>query len=224
MKKTDDKLSDVKRCEVPSDTLIPLYNFIVKRNNRPEFKWHDGGRYLELDRKTEVGDCATRAISIALHRPYKEVYDVINYFCKIKKRQYKNGKRIKSGSRMESANCGIFKKTFLKVIDFYRETGFIINWTPTKFVGEPTKVHFNSDELPRKGRFILNLSMHYTAYINGTVYDLYMDDRKGTRMVYGYWEIRNIPNQYDMHLKPRNEKRYTIQESCDLGDLLAKHK
>ena len=64
-----------------------------------------------------------------------------------------------------------------------------------------------------------------TVYIDSYLWDdLYMDDRKVTRMVYGYWEIRNIPNQYDMHLKPRNEKRYTIQERCDLGDLLAKHK
>jgi hypothetical protein len=54
------------------------------------------------------------------------------------------------------------------------------------FIGQGCKVHLREGELPM-GRLVVNLSKHFTAVIDGVVYDTHDPTRDGTRCVYGYW-------------------------------------
>ena len=142
------------------------------RNN---FIFNDGGRAF-ANYKGFTGDCGVRALSICLQKPYKEVYNKVNEFCKLEK----PSKRRRGVS---SARTGIHTRTFHKIANYY---GF--KWKPTMGIGTGCKVHLKADELP-KGRIICNVSKHFVAVINGVINDTYDCSRDGTRCVYGYWYI-----------------------------------
>ena len=125
--------------------------------------------------KGHAGDCVVRAIAIATHTPYQEVYDDLNT---IAKHEHK-GKRKRGKS--SSAN-GVFRYTY----DTYlKSIGW--TWTPTMFVGQGCKVHLRTEELP-SGWLIVSVSRHMTTVCNGAIYDTHNPERGGNRCVYGYWK------------------------------------
>lgn len=138
-----------------------------------KWEYDDGGR-AEAGFKGTTGDCVCRSIAIAVQRPYKEVYDLINQYGK----QERTGKRKKGKS---NARTGVYKTTIKKVMEHY---GW--QWTPTMQIGSGCTVHLRDGELPM-GRLVVNVSKHMTAVIDGVLHDIYDCSRDGTRCVYGYW-------------------------------------
>jgi hypothetical protein len=82
-----------------------------------------------------------------------------------------------------TADHGIFTESAL-FKRYMASLGFV--WTPTMTIGSGCRVHLRPGELP-KGRLIVRVTKHYTAVIDGTVYDVSDPCRGGTRCVYGYW-------------------------------------
>ena len=150
-----------------------------------DWVFNDGGR-AEAGFKGHTGDCVCRAIAIAVERPYKEVYDLINEFGKAEHTTRK--KKSKSNAR-----TGVYRQCEKKVMAHY---GW--KWVPTMFVGQGCKVHLREDELP-KGRLVVALSRHCTAVIDGVINDTYDPNNRGIwvdgygnnittdRCVYGYF-------------------------------------
>jgi len=137
------------------------------------FKYNDGGR-AAAGYKGQTGDCAVRAISIAMMRPYDEVYDEMNEFLNT----VTYSKRMRGASSSREGVHGKFFKEYMLARGW--------NWIPTMGIGTGCRVHLKSDELP-KGRIICNVSRHYVAVIDGIINDTYDCSREGTRCVYGYW-------------------------------------
>ena len=134
----------------------------------------DGGR-ADAGFNGKTGDCVCRAISIALERPYREVYDLINALAKSER----TGKR-KTGT--SSARSGVYKGTIKKVMKHY---GWV--FTPTMKIGSGCTVHLRDGEVPMTGRYVISLSKHYTSLVDGEVHDIYDPSRGGDRCVYGIW-------------------------------------
>lgn len=139
-----------------------------------DFVEDDGGRAV-AGYTGDTGDCLVRAICIIDEKPYKEVYDLVNEFCK----DERNSKRR---SRRSNARTGVHKATAKRIL---HSLGF--NWTPTMFIGSGCKIHLKAEELPT-GKLIAVVSKHWTAVIDGTIHDTYDPSRVGTRCVYGYWK------------------------------------
>lgn len=140
------------------------------------WQYDDGGRLAEAGFAVLApGDCATRAIAIATGMPYREVYDEINRLAKAHERK---GTRKRG---ISNARTGVYRATMHR---FMERIGW--EWTPTMSIGSGCTVHVRADELPG-GTLVLNLSKHYSAMINGVVYDTHDPTRDGTRCVYGYW-------------------------------------
>lgn len=139
--------------------------------------YNDGGRYAE-GFKGQAGDCLCRSIAIVLDRSYSEIYDIINEFGRLERKS----KRRKSGK--STARGGVYKATASKVL---AHLGLV--WTPTMSIGSGCQVHMRENELPSKGRLVVSLSQHYTAVIDGEIYDTHDPSRNGTRCVYGYWTM-----------------------------------
>ena len=137
-----------------------------------EYIYNDGGR-AGAGYKGDAGDCAVRAIAIASGKPYQEIYDAINLLAKSEHR----GKR-KHG--ISNARTGVYSQTIRKYLS---SIGF--EWTPTMAIGQGCKVHLRASELPA-GRLVVNVSKHYTAVVDGVIYDTHNPARGGTRCVYGY--------------------------------------
>jgi len=150
----------------------------------------DGGR-KEAGFKGRAGDCVARAIAIAAGLPYIQVYDRLSLGTahqRVSKRTPKRGKSASGG-----INTG--RKWFK---DYMHELGF--TWVPTMAIGSGCKVHLAEGELPN-GRLIVSLSKHYSAVIDGVIYDTHDPRREdswlidpsgrsvkvGGRCVYGYW-------------------------------------
>ena len=135
---------------------------------------HDDGGRSAAGYKGDTSDCVTRAIAIALERPYQDVYDSINLFSKSEH----TSKRRRGRS---SARTGVYKNTYHR---YLISQG--MKWVPTMFIGSGCKVHLREDELP-KGRIIVSLSRHLAAVIDGVLHDIKDCSRQGTRCVYGYF-------------------------------------
>lgn len=150
-----------------------------------EWIYDDGGR-AEAGFKGRTGDCVCRAFAIALERPYKEVYDLINELAKGERK----GKRKRGVS---SARTGVYNQTIRKVAEHYGMT-----WHPTMQIGQGCKVHLRANELPA-GRIVVRLSRHEVAVIDGVIHDTYDPNDRGCsvdgygndittdRCVYGYY-------------------------------------
>jgi len=138
-------------------------------------KWvyDDGGR-AKAGYKGTAGDCAVRAIAIVTGKPYQEVYDTIIEFAKSER----TGKRKRGKS---NPRTGVYRRTIHRYL-----TSLGLIWTPTMLIGSGCKVHLKPEELPM-GKLIVNVSKHYTAVIDGIIYDLYDPSRNETRCVYGYY-------------------------------------
>lgn len=140
--------------------------------------YNDGGR-AAAGFKGVTRDCVCRAIAIACERPYQEVYDVLNERAKVY-RDKENAKG-KGRTRTTSARTGIPRAVYEPLL---REWGW--EWKPTMLFGQGCKVHLKESELPG-GRIIVSLSRHLATVIDGVLHDTYIEDRDGTRCVYGYF-------------------------------------
>lgn len=142
----------------------------------------DGGR-AAAGYKGKAGDCVCRSVAIAAQLPYQEVYDIL---AEGNANQRKSKHPTRKADYHKTAREGIWtrRKWFR---DYMVSLGF--KWTPTMFIGSGCKVHLRQDELP-PGRLIVALSSHYCAVIDGVVHDTYLEDRGGTRCVYGYWKLK----------------------------------
>lgn len=133
----------------------------------PPFVFDDGGREAAGFRGT-AGDCFTRAVAIVTGRPYRQVYDEVNRLA---------GRAV--------ARTGVPKWV---EVHYLRDTiGGV--WTAKMGIGTGCTVHVRKGEVPETGRYLLALSKHWTALVDGTVYDRYDPSRDGTRCVYGWWGI-----------------------------------
>lgn len=128
-----------------------------------KFVFDDGGRskYFKAE---NVGDCAIRAIAIAMEKDYLEVYEAL--------------KKLNGG---KSCRNGTPKKVDKEYI---RSQGW--KWQPCMTIGQGCKVHLNENELPN-GTLIVQVSKHLVCVKDGVIYDTYDCSRNGTRCVYGYW-------------------------------------
>lgn len=144
------------------------------------FHYNDGGRKAAGFRG-EAGDCVTRAIAIAMQRPYVDVYAAINEAAKDER--YRGGKvaLMAATGRGSSARKGVLKDTWKRLL---RQSGWV--WTPTMSIGSGCRVHLRSEELPT-GRLIVSCSRHLVAVIDGVIHDTHDSTRGGKRCVYGYW-------------------------------------
>ncbi len=140
-------------------------------------KWvyDDGGRQA-AGFKGNAGDCVVRAVTIASEFPYMEVYRALSNGCKTQR-------RTKRSSPHSSARDGVnTKRKWFK--DYMASIGFV--WKPTMHIGSGCKVHLHDGELPN-GRLVVAVSKHYTAVIDGVIYDTHDPQREQGRCVYGYW-------------------------------------
>jgi len=140
------------------------------------FQYNDGGRSA-AGYQGNTGDCVCRAIAIATGAPYARVYELINELAKSERK----GKRKRG---ISSACKGVYKTTQKKIMDRIGAT-----WTPLMGIGTGCRVHVRADELPSQGKYILSLSGHLAAWIDGVLHDTHDCSRHGTRCVYGYWEV-----------------------------------
>jgi hypothetical protein len=139
----------------------------------------DGGR-AAAGFKGTARDCVTRSIAIVAQLPYADVYAEL-----AKQTGSQRPDRITGKKRPASARNGInTKRKWFK--DYMASLGF--KWTPTMAIGQGCKVHLVANELP-PGRLIVAVSRHYTAVIDGVIYDNHDPSRDGSRCVYGYWSL-----------------------------------
>jgi len=137
-----------------------------------QFIYDDGGRE-KADYKGSAGDCTTRAIAIAIRKPYQEVYDALNAVVRSKRQT-----KLMRGSSARTGIPKMITKEYLKSLGW--------TWVPTMQIAQGCKVHLKADELPG-GRLIVKVSGHITVMIDGVIHDTYDPSRDGTRCVYGYW-------------------------------------
>lgn len=141
-----------------------------------EYIYNDGGR-KEAGYKGEASDCGVRAIAIVTNQSYQKVYNDLHECTKkyVKKHWSKRRKN-------NTPNNGLWKGV---VSDYLSSLG--MEWIPTMFIGKGCKVHLKKSELPN-GRIVVCVSKHFTAVIDGVIYDTYDCSRGGTRCVYGYYK------------------------------------
>jgi len=149
-----------------------------------QWVFNDGGR-ADAGYKGLTGDCGTRAIAIAAEIPYQEVYDLMKEFAK---RERPRGRTPRSHPR-----TGIKPKTLGRILE-----GLGFEWVACMGIGTGCKVHLHDGELPM-GRLVVRVSKHYTAVIDGVIYDTFDPQREthwidrygnisiSRRCVYGYW-------------------------------------
>ena len=157
---------------------------------------HDDGGRSDSGYKGQTGDCVTRAIAIATEQNYKTVYKALTHLSKqhkLNKNDFvaKQMRKAKSGSLWSSSvRYGGHKKVYKPYLE---SIGW--EWIPIMKIGSGCKIHLREDELPETGRYILKLSRHLTAYVDGILYDTYDCSRWGSRCVYGYF--RNTLGNYE---------------------------
>ena len=141
------------------------------------FKRDDGGR--SAAGFAPSSDCVARAISIASRRPYIEI--------RAELAALNAGMRKTKGRKtagINSAAHGIYTAT-VPFKRYMAEQGF--EWTPTMGIGTGCQVHLRMGEIPM-GRLVVAVSRHYTAVIDGVLWDTGDVCRGGTRCVYGIWK------------------------------------
>lgn len=139
------------------------------------FTKDDGGREAAGFRGS-AGDCVARSIAIATRRPYAEVYDALA--------DGTGRQRASPGRdrRPRSAANGIdTKRAWFR--DYMTSLGF--SWEPTMQIGSGCLVHLAIGEVPNRGRLVVCVSRHYTAVVDGVIFDTSNPSRDGTRCVYG---------------------------------------
>lgn len=126
-----------------------------------KFILHDGGR-AAAGFAGKAGDCVARAVAIATQQPYAEVYKALAGV----NAEFR-GKHRKAAKR--SARNGIFTQS-VAFKRYMKSLGW--KFVATMGIGTGCRVHLHEGELPM-GRLIVSLSRHYTAVIDGDIYDTY---------------------------------------------------
>jgi len=125
------------------------------------YQYNDGGRSKYF--KGKAGDCAARAMAIALEVDYKDAY---NELAKA---------NAKGRGGQKSARNGIYKEDFNRVLEAH---GWVWVAAP-KFEGRKAYVQ----DMP-SGRVIARMARHFVAVIDGVANDTFNSTSK---MIYGYW-------------------------------------
>lgn len=186
-----------------------------------KFTYNDGGR-SNYFKANNVGDCVTRAISIATGKDYKEVYDALNQMAK-----RESVKRHRGHKRSQSRN-GVFKETWKR---YLAQLGWV--HVSTCAIGSrEDKVKFVDGALPEKGTYIVQLSRHLTCLIDGVINDTYDCSKKSyfdeygdlitndERCVYGYWRAPNaeeIAMQEQAQQEQQEYKDFVANEKAELA-------
>jgi hypothetical protein len=140
------------------------------------FQYNDGGR-TAAGYKGHTDDCVCRAICVTTGADYTKVYEMINELAKSERK----GKRKRG---ISSARGGVYKTTQKKMMERIGA-----RWKSLMGIGTGCTVHVRADELPPTGKYILQLSGHWAAWIDGVLHDTHDCSRNGTRCVYGYWQV-----------------------------------
>jgi hypothetical protein len=119
--------------------------------------YDDGGR-AAAGFKGEANDCVVRSASIVTGRSYRRVWEDIA--------------KLKGGNPDRS--------TEIEVVTEYLAT------LGLKKIHPETRA-LKLSELSKTGRFIVALSNHATAVIDGTIRDIWHPNQSGRRYVYRYW-------------------------------------
>jgi hypothetical protein len=139
----------------------------------------DGGR-AAAGYKGSTGDCVCRGIAIVTGLEYQTVYDLII--------EYAARERPSSRKARSHPRTGVHKATIRRIM---ADLGW--EWVPTMQIGSGTTVHVRPGELPESGRYLLNLSRHNCALVDGVIRDNHDPSRDGTRAVYGFWRLPDTP-------------------------------
>jgi len=126
------------------------------------FEYNDGGRAAS-GRKGTTGDCAVRAMAIALGLDYDACYKEL-------------AQANKDNGRAKSVRHGVMKDVFSAVL---KRHGWVWHSAP-KFEGRKARCSDMPD-----GMVIVRMSRHFAAVSYRTVNDIF-DSRE--KMVYGYWQ------------------------------------
>jgi hypothetical protein len=140
----------------------------------------DGGR-RDAGFTGKAGDCVTRSIAIVTSAPYIKIYNELSDL----NAQMRKTKRRVPTTGQRTASHGVYTSSKL-FKDYMNRQGF--EWTPTMSIGSGCRVHLRDGELPR-GRLVVAVSRHYTAIVDGVLFDTHDCSRGGTRCVYGYWRL-----------------------------------
>jgi hypothetical protein len=143
---------------------------------KPPYQYNDGGRTAQ-GYKGHTGDCVARSVAIATGSNYTDIYEIINKLALSERK----GKRKRG---ISSARTGVYKNTIKKLMNHIGA-----EWTPIMGIGTGCTVHLCEDELPKKGRYVLSVSKHLCAWIDGVLHDTHDCSREGKRCVYGYWKL-----------------------------------
>ena len=126
-----------------------------------DFIYNDGGR-IASGRRGVAGDCAVRAMAIALELDYDACYKEI-------------AQANKDNGRAKSVRNGVMKDVYSAVLKHH---GWV--WHPApKF----KHVKARAEDMP-DGVVIARQARHFVAVIDGAVQDIWNSSQK---MVYGYW-------------------------------------
>ena len=139
----------------------------------------DGGR-AAAGYKGKAGDCVARSIAIASGHPYDEVYEYLSRGTGDQRATSRTGRRPATAARGINTGRKWFK-------DYMTELGF--EWIPTMHIGSGCQVHLRRYELPM-GRLVVSISRHFTAVVDGVVFDTHDPTRNGTRCVYGFYRLK----------------------------------
>lgn len=151
------------------------------------FRWDDGGRADAGFTGKNAGDCVTRAIAIVGQLPYLDVYRALHeraraWYQTSRSRHARDirAKGAAAVSRRSSPRDGMIGEVWKPYL-------YDLGWTSeaTMTVGSVLRVHPRHGEVPEVGRYILQLSHHLTAVVDGTLHDLSPVDRD--RCVYSIW-------------------------------------
>lgn len=125
------------------------------------YTYNDGGRAAS-GRKGTTGDCAVRAMAIALNLDYDDCYKEL-------------AQANKENGRAKSVRHGVMKDVYQAVLARYDWI-----WMPApKFDGRKARC----SDMPA-GTVIARQSRHFVAVVDGVPQDIFNSSDK---MVYGYW-------------------------------------
>lgn len=136
---------------------------------------HDGGREAAGYRGA-AGDCVTRSICVVTGLPYKQVYGAMRRLAKFER----EGDRLKGWWRSHPRKGIDTRRAWF--VRYMGRLGF--EWVPM-----PVGTMLVQDTFG-KGVYVVSLCKHYTAVVDGIIYDTYNPSRGKKRRVYGYWRRR----------------------------------
>lgn len=145
----------------------------------------DGGRafhgFGEGNRGRGRGDCVARAIAIATGQPYDQVWHGLHArMDALPPRRIRRPQGTIQLKVWGDPDRGVPRTAYQP---YLQSLGWA--WHPLMHIGQGCTVHLDTDELPASGRFILRVSKHIVAYVDGEVHDTHDPSRKATRCVYG---------------------------------------